>query len=754
MPIKINVKSVILYLIYAAVTLCVNSAFGDIPLSLALCFSMLICGTNLIATSLIYALCSIVFLNPISLAICLIQAIFVGAIVFAYRKTARKISVEAYAYFALAVAPFIIFSPWNRVESLYFTDNEYAVRAVFAVGALLFYPISLKCVYACIYRVYRCKLQVYELVCISAVYTVFGIGLYRCVGEYAFICALYFLTLFLVRLDKSPSAAIIACVLSLPLSLCKLTFLPMTECVVLSILALIFCGYGNFAPSAVCASVTALYLFINGWFDTDATQIVLRALLLGVATLAVALPSDMRLKLIKERLTCKKILPEREIEQFKQQTGEKLYRLSEVFREIEKAFCEMDEHIDDSGAKKRLLSELKARSCQKCEKRKLCEGTLVYTGFAKLINAGCVKGKVTLIDLPGDITINCSSAGEVINNLNALLADYRRFMIECENAKSGRKLLADQAKGVAEVMKSCAIDVSKRTANYIELEKAIKKKLAERGVSCIELYIRGEENCELCATVLGKVNTAEVAAVISAAMGCKYILRDKMVFDSERSLLIFVKPPALDATFGVAYAVKDGGKVSGDTHSVIKINESSFLMALADGMGSGEYARKVSSTAISLIEAFYRAEMPDDTVLDTINKLISFSREERFACIDIAAIDLNSGRANFVKIGSPVAVIVREGEIRVLESQSLPLGILDNLKPSTCTEQLQKGDIVTFMSDGITSAFNSTPELYEFLLPLRPLNPQNLADKILAAALKRTLGKAVDDMTVVCARIY
>jgi len=30
-------------------------------------------------------------------------------------------------------------------------------------------------------------------------------------------------------------------------------------------------------------------------------------------------------------------------------------------------------------------------------------------------------------------------------------------------------------------------------------------------------------------------------------------------------------------------------------------------MALSDGMGSGEYARKVSESAISLIEAFYRA---------------------------------------------------------------------------------------------------------------------------------------------------
>ena len=160
-----------------------------------------------------------------------------------------------------------------------------------------------------------------------------------------------------------------------------------------------------------------------------------------------------------------------------------------------------------------------------------------------------------------------------------------------------------------------------------------------------------------------------------------------------------------------------------------------------------------SATAISLIEAFYRAEMPEGTVLNTINKLLSFNRDERFTCIDIAAVNLSSGMADFVKIGSPAGIIVREGEIKVLESQSLPLGILENLRPTVCTEQLRAGDIVVFMSDGITSAFSSSTELYEYLQSLRPLNPQSLADTILIAARERAK-TVVDDMTVLCTRIF
>ncbi len=225
--------------------------------------------------------------------------------------------------------------------------------------------------------------------------------------------------------------------------------------------------------------------------------------------------------------------------------------------------------------------------------------------------------------------------------------------------------------------------------------------------------------------ILGKINIKTCAKIISDTLGRRYVLKDKIAVGGDKSCLIFGAPPRLDAAFGVAFAIKSGGKVSGDTHSVIRINNRTFLMALSDGMGSGEYARKVSESAISLIEAFYRAEMPQDNVLNTINKLLSFNRDERFTCIDIAAVNLETGRADFVKIGSPAGVILREGEIKVLESTSLPLGILDNLRPATSSEILKAGDIVVFMSDGITSAFPSMTELYEFLQGLKPLNPQN-----------------------------
>ena len=197
-----------------------------------------------------------------------------------------------------------------------------------------------------------------------------------------------------------------------------------------------------------------------------------------------------------------------------------------------------------------------------------------------------------------------------------------------------------------------------------------------------------------------------------------------------------------DDQFGPAYAVTLDSVVL-RSHP-ITLEETQIIAELKKTYLRGD-------TTVFNVDAF---DMPEGTVLDTINKLLAFSRDERFACIDICSVDLNTGGAEFVKIGSPVAVILRDGKVRVLESGSLPMGILDTLRPAVAQEKLSDGDMLVFMSDGITSAFGSTPELIEFLQPLKPLNPQNLADKLLAAALERTGGKAEDDMTVLCTRIF
>ena len=110
---KINVKSLLLYAAYALAAVTANCAVKGVPLSLGLCFSMLLCGANILATPIIFALASIVNLNIFSSLVALFQGIFLTIIVFLYRRTGRKIRFEAAVYLLISLAPYVLFAPWQ-----------------------------------------------------------------------------------------------------------------------------------------------------------------------------------------------------------------------------------------------------------------------------------------------------------------------------------------------------------------------------------------------------------------------------------------------------------------------------------------------------------------------------------------------------------------------------------------------------------------------------------------------------------------
>lgn len=753
MHLKINAKSVLVYLIYSLALVTLNAALTGVPFSLGLCFAMLVCGTNIIITPVLYCLASIVSLDWITMLLSVFEAGFLTAITLIYRKRKRRIRVEGALYILLALAPFIALSRWRGIDALPITDNPYIFKAIAALAVAIFTFFAVRAVYALLFRLFRCKLRADELIAVTALYSVAGIGLNNLVGLHAYIVFAALAIALSVRLLKSPSAVIIACALSVPCAVTQLSLQQLTAFVLISVFALIFSELGKWLVCTAVLLSTVGYLYLLGAYTNGVASAVIFSIAPLLCLILALLPSEKYLRDLKDALQVKRVLPRDERERYKQFVSEKLYRMSEVFREIENAFVALDEGPDDGAMKKRMLAEVKRIMCTGCTRRETCARSRVYRGIAAMIEAGCIKGKVSFVDLTAEVTANCVDPTTACNTINKLLYEYRKATLEAENAKSGRKLLAGQARGVAEVLKGRAVEFCREEDNYSSMEKSVLDELAFCGISCPEVEITGRPNRQVSLTLVDCKDFAPVKRCVEKVTGMKLMLKDKSVCDGIKTTYLLCEPPKYDACFGVAYAVKDGERVSGDTHTVIKINEHSFLMALSDGMGSGEYARKVSETAISLIEAFYRSEMPTEVVLDTINKLLCFNRDERFTCIDIAEIDLNTLTASFIKIGAPVGIIVRKGEIKVLESHTLPLGILDNLHPATCREQLKKNDLVVFMSDGVTSAFGGVNDLYEFLEGLKPLNPQSLADKILETAKSR-LPSAPDDMTVLCVRIF
>ena len=116
-------------------------------------------------------------------------------------------------------------------------------------------------------------------------------------------------------------------------------------------------------------------------------------------------------------------------------------------------------------------------------------------------------------------------------------------------------------------------------------------------------------------------------------------------------------------------------------------------------------------------------------------------------------MDLDFGRADVVKIGAPTGFILSSSGVQILESDSLPLGVLERVHPTTAAYPFKAEDTLVFLSDGVTGAFADGVELFDVVQTIPRSNPQNFVDTLLKIALERYGGIAKDDMTALAVRI-
>jgi hypothetical protein len=264
MQLKINIKSVALYVAYALTLVGINAAVKGVPLGLGLCFAMLGCGASAILSTTIYVLAGIINLSLTFSLTNLFEGAFVGAITFIYRRAHKKMSFEGGVYLLIALSPFVAFSPWQGLDVLSFLQNAYIIRCLAALVVALFSFFCYKSVYALFFRLYRCRLRPDELLSLCIVFVAFGVGVVNLLGIYAFCCLAILPIVLSIRLFKNPSALIVACATSLPCALCELSVQWVTIAVAFCLILLLFCGTGRFALGGVSLVICAVAFYFGG----------------------------------------------------------------------------------------------------------------------------------------------------------------------------------------------------------------------------------------------------------------------------------------------------------------------------------------------------------------------------------------------------------------------------------------------------------------------------------------------------------
>lgn len=725
------------------------------PFSLPLYYAALVGGANLIFCAAVYLVAGALTLSLSKFLVWFLQAVFLTLSFFVFRRLRVKNPFLSPVLLLLSTLFYVFLfpaEPYTLLEPLFPLWQKTVFALLFFLSGLLFTP-AVRLIEG---KLFRCRLSQEELLPVAALFLLTDMGLYN-VNVFVFWGFSVFFLLLYAALFCNSTLMVFALLCSLPPALSSFSPVPIALFTVCAAFILFFLPLGRLPAVLSVLFLHTAVCFFDGLYRKSVAEIVLTLLCVVLPCLLfLFLPASLWKKGEKAvSLYRENHLSRLAVNRNRAAVGERLFTLSTVFRNIAAAISDPPERSGEEQARRAIREEVVRSVCEGCPQKKRCRALDTAESLQKLIAVGCAKGRVSLIDLPVSLTATCANTSGILFCLNKQLGEYRRYALEAENAREGRRLLALQAEGVCELIKNIALEQSKPLENSNEREKALSRALAAKGVILQELFLYGEgENTQLSLTVFGKCENEKIVQAASEALGMPLLTREKLVLAADKYCFILRKKPRYDAVFGVASRKKEGVERSGDTHSVIRIDEKRFLAALSDGMGSGENARRVSENAISLLESFYRSGMPADVILPSVNKLLTFTREESFVCLDLACVDLESGRADLIKIGAPLGFIFTSGSIRVLEGESLPLGMLDDLHPSTLSLRLQDGDVLVFVSDGVTDAFGSSADLFDYLKTLSPLNPQSFAEGMLRTALSRTDGKARDDMTVLAVRIF
>ena len=137
--------------------------------------------------------------------------------------------------------------------------------------------------------------------------------------------------------------------------------------------------------------------------------------------------------------------------------------------------------------------------------------------------------------------------------------------------------------------------------------------------------------------------------------------------------------------------------------------------------------------------------------------LAAAGQEQTMSTLDICDIDLYTGGCEFVKVGAACTYIKRGWLVDRLSAQNLPLGVFREMTPEIHSRMLQSGDYVIMVSDGVLDALSDgigEEMLPEILGRMEYTNPGEMANQILAYAIKQSKGRIRDDMTVLVTGIW
>ncbi|HZJ77568.1 MAG TPA: PP2C family protein-serine/threonine phosphatase [Clostridia bacterium] len=319
-----------------------------------------------------------------------------------------------------------------------------------------------------------------------------------------------------------------------------------------------------------------------------------------------------------------------------------------------------------------------------------------------------------------------------------------------------REVVSDQFESVSDLLKSMAKSVGQTVSFEPELSRLASEvcesfDIRVYAVSCLVNELGRMSLSIQTGEIKPTVNKTQLTRAISKACDRELDL-PCIVENPEYTLMTFSQRASIKVKLGAAQIPCKEGEYCGDYFECFEDGNGHEVIILSDGMGTGDRAAVDAALATEIFSSLVKAGLGFDCALRLTNSaLLVKGIDESLSTLDVVSIDLFSGKAEFSKAGGAMSFVRKKNKVAALELSALPAGILREVNFEKAYANLETGDIVVMVSDGIIG--NDHSWIMEELKIWRGNSAQELAQRISEMARRQKVKGRQDDMTVICAII-
>lgn len=433
----------------------------------------------------------------------------------------------------------------------------------------------------------------------------------------------------------------------------------------------------------------------------------------------------------------------------------RLAAMSESFDALATAFLKMsDKHRHPYTYEiKELCNAVIGKHCRHCPMNVICwqkdfeDSSEMIDRVIEKIRSG---GALARDDLDEKFRKRCRSVERIVSDLNSGAAE----LLEGAIKRDKTELFALDYEAMSQLLKEAVAESDKEFESDDELAKNASAVLGSLGVRSSAWGAWGKRKKTLVASGIDvgtlTLTSAEIRNVLCEKTGL-YLTDPKFVFDGDYvTMTLESRERFTTDAFTIASKKKDE-RESGD---VIRTFDSDLRLSYAmicDGMGSGPRAAECAEISALFIEKMLSAGNFKSVTMKMLSNFIRSRSEECHCTVDLFEFDRLSGEGTFVKCGAAASYILRNGNLFKIDASTMPLGITREINAENIKMNLQSGDTVVMMSDGVAHCLEDALWVPEVIISCSKSSPEETAREIYSRAIKEK--SQDDDISIAVIRI-